>query len=257
MPDCQILVRFNSSDNSLLLYQYSKLNEFLCLCSKICKIQFNEKHANEKRRTYVYDRMTPFRAEWTNLFQEVKRMEDTLEVAAMISVDVETTGPAPGLYSLLSIGACTLTRPRQTFYVEIQPLNDRFVPEAMAVNRLDLADLRASGLPPQEAMGSFASWLREILLPSVPPIFVAFNAGFDWMFVNDYFHRYLGQNPFGHSALDIKSFYMGKKGVAWRQTAMDYLSRRYLENRTLSHHALQDALDQAELFEAMLADRAA
>ncbi len=184
-------------------------------------------------------------------------MEDVLEVAAMISVDVETAGPAPGLYSLLSIGACTLTRPRQTFYVEIQPQNDCFVPKAMAVNRLDLADLRARGLPPQEAMDNFASWLRETLSPSTPPIFVAFNAAFDWMFVNDYFHRYLGQNPFGHSALDIKSFYMGKQGVTWRQTAMDYLSRRYLENRTLAHHALQDALDQAELFEVILADHAA
>lgn len=183
-------------------------------------------------------------------------MESVLEITTMISVDVETAGPAPGLYSLLSIGACTFSRPRRTFYVELQPVSDRVLPEAMEVNRLRLADLQKSGLPPAEAMARFASWLQEALAPGVRPVFVAFNAAFDWMFVNDYFYRYLGHNPFGHSALDIKSFYMGKKGVAWSQTSMEPLSKRYLQNRRLSHHALQDALDQAELFEAMLADRA-
>ncbi len=86
-------------------------------------------------------------------------MEDVLEVAAMISVDVETAGPAPGLYSLLSLAPVPLPAAANV-YVEIQPQNDCFVPKAMAVNRLDLADLRARGLPPQEAMDNFASWLR-------------------------------------------------------------------------------------------------
>ena len=27
------------------------------------------------------------------------------------------------------------------------------------------------------------------------------------MFVNDYFHRFLGRNPFGHAALDLKAFF--------------------------------------------------
>jgi hypothetical protein len=31
-------------------------------------------------------------------------------------------------------------------------------------------------------------------------IFVAFNAPFDWMYINEYFQRYLGENPFGHSS---------------------------------------------------------
>ena len=72
------------------------------------------------------------------------------------------------------------------------------------------------------------------------------------MFVNDYFHRFLGMNPFGHSAVDIKSFYMGSKGVPWKQTGMNTVSAEYLENRQLSHHALKDAMDQGELFRKML-----
>lgn len=41
------------------------------------------------------------------------------------------------------------------------------------------------------------------------PVFVGFNAGFDWSFVNWYFLRFLGENPFGFAPLDIKSYYMG------------------------------------------------
>jgi hypothetical protein len=50
------------------------------------------------------------------------------------------------------------------------------------------------------------------------PVFVGFNAAFDWSFVNYYFQRYLGENPFGFAALDIKSLYMGATGCAWEET---------------------------------------
>jgi inhibitor of KinA sporulation pathway (predicted exonuclease) len=83
---------------------------------------------------------------------------------------------------------------------------------------------------------------------------VAFNAPFDWMFVNDYFHRYIGQNPFGHSAIDIKAFFMGMAGVSWEETAMRRIVTRYSNTRKLTHHALQDAVDQARLFRNMLGE---
>jgi hypothetical protein len=67
------------------------------------------------------------------------------------------------------------------------------------------------------------------------------------MFVNDYFHRFLGRNPFGHAALDIKALYMGSAGVSWGETGWRTVASRYLENRHLTHHALSDAVDQAEI----------
>jgi DNA polymerase III epsilon subunit-like protein len=103
-------------------------------------------------------------------------------------------------------------------------------------------------------MGRFDSWLATLVPPGVEPVFVGFNAPFDWMFVNDYFHRFLGRNPFGHAALDIKSFYMGLAGVQWSETTLRQVSQRYLENRPLTHHALRDALDQATIFRKMLLD---
>ena len=186
-------------------------------------------------------------------------MKEYLEecFGACVSVDVETAGPNPGQYSLLSIGACMIADPQRTFYVELQPVNDNALPSALAVSGLSLEELAERGLPPAEAMAHFESWVKAKVLPDRQAIFVAFNAPFDWMFVNDYFHRYLGHNPFGHAALDLKSFYMGLTGAHWAETSMLDAAARYLDNRQLTHHALQDALDQAELFRKMLAEAVA
>jgi ribonuclease T len=173
---------------------------------------------------------------------------------AYISVDVETAGPNPYAYALLSIGACTVFEPPNTFYLEIQPEDDNFLPEALQVSGLSLAELKEHGLPPAEAMTRFASWTAEVTPPGFTPVFVAFNAPFDWMFVNDYFHRFLGRNPYGHSALDLKALFMGLTGSRWHKTSLADVSRHYLGERQLTHHALRDALDQAEIFRSMLAD---
>jgi hypothetical protein len=103
-------------------------------------------------------------------------------------------------------------------------------------------------------MQEFASWLEDVVPGGVQPVLVAFNAPFDWMFVNDYFHRYLGFNPFGHAALDIKAYYMGLHGVAWAETSYREVSHRHAGQRELTHHALSDAIDEAEILEAMLAE---
>jgi DNA polymerase III epsilon subunit-like protein len=175
------------------------------------------------------------------------------EMPAYISVDVETAGPTPDQFALLSIGACTVRQPRQTFYVEIQPDRDAVDGQAMAVHGLDMEMLRKNGLPPAQALLNFEAWVHQVVPPSHRPIFVAFNAPFDWMFVHTYFIRYLGRNPFGHKALDIKAFYMGVSGQPWEKTSGSHLHRLFRQADGLTHNALQDALDQAILFENMLA----
>jgi DNA polymerase III epsilon subunit-like protein len=101
-------------------------------------------------------------------------------------------------------------------------------------------------------MAQFDTWLKEVVPAGQRPIFVAFNAPFDWMFVSEYFHRFLGHNPFGHSALDIKAYYMGLSGSTWKETAMRNVSEYLLDGRNISHNALEDAIDQAEMFERLL-----
>jgi DNA polymerase III epsilon subunit-like protein len=172
-----------------------------------------------------------------------------------ISVDVETAGPNPSQYSMLTIGACTISEHPSTFYVELRPVNMNAVPEALAISRLSMERLAERGLEPVEAMRNFEAWLKGEVPSGQRPLFVSYNAPFDWMFVNDYFHRYLGRNPFGHTALDIKAFYMGVTGVSWAETSMRIVAQRYLGDRTLTHHALRDAMDQAEIFRKLLDER--
>ena len=161
----------------------------------------------------------------------------------IVSVDVETSGSHPSEYALLSIGACTLFQPRNIFYAELVPDREREDPEAMAVHNLTMKALRKEGRPPAQALREFNRWLEQALPNDKKPLFMGFNAPFDWMFINDYFLRYTGANPFGHSALDIKSFLMGFRRVSWAQTSM-----RNLTEDPLRHNALADAEAQADIF---------
>jgi DNA polymerase III epsilon subunit-like protein len=177
-------------------------------------------------------------------------MSNTTET--FISVDVETAGPNPCTFSLLAIGACLVTDPDSCFYVEIQPVNTKATDEALAISQLNLDKLQESGLPPEDAMIQFSQWVEKVTPEDNRAVFVAFNASFDWMFVNENFHRYLGYNPFGHKALDIKAYYMGMRGIPWSETSWEPIANRYLDDRPLKHKALQDAKDQAEVFCQML-----
>jgi len=174
------------------------------------------------------------------------------EMPAYISVDVETAGTTPDEYALLSIGACTIGKLRKTFYVELQPDKPNYDPRSMAIHGLNPDDLAQNGLPPGEALVGFENWLQIVVPATHKPIFVAFNAPFDWMFVADYFHRYLKRNPFGHSALDIKALYMGASGKSWANTSGEILRPLFLAHTPLSHQALQDAIEQAVIFEHIL-----
>jgi DNA polymerase III epsilon subunit-like protein len=179
-------------------------------------------------------------------------MDTLLETEAYICVDVETSGPIPGDFSMLSIGACTIYEPRKTFYIELKPVNQNSTDEAVSIHKLSLEHLMEGGVSPKEALVHFEEWIINEAAPNRQPLFVAFNAGFDWMFVNYYFHHWVGRNPFGHAAIDIKAFYMGMAGVPWSQTSWRFISPKYMPEYHLTHHALQDALDQADIFKKML-----
>jgi ribonuclease T len=180
---------------------------------------------------------------------------DSSQKEHYFSVDVETAGPAPSRYSLLSIGACLVSDPTVKFYVELQPVTDAYTDEAIEISRLDLARLRENGFPPQDAMKMFADWIAQHVPEGTTPVFVAFNAPFDWMFVADYFHRYLGHNPFGHKAIDIKAYFMGLHNLPMSRTGYEKITRHYDIQDSLPHNALEDALIQAQIFRAMLKEQ--
>ncbi|MDE1819912.1 MAG: 3'-5' exonuclease [Euryarchaeota archaeon] len=175
----------------------------------------------------------------------------------VISVDIEASGPIPGEYSMVSLGACWLSEVSKTFYVELQPLpGSKADPDAMRVNGLDLSKLEAEGVEPAEAMRRFGRWVREVL--PARPVFASFGT-FDWMFVRWYMVKFLteeeGANLFGPNSLDMKSFWMGAGGTDWRGTRKGNLPSHLRSGRKHTHNALDDAIEQAELFRRMLAKR--
>lgn len=165
-----------------------------------------------------------------------------------ISVDVETAGPIPGEYSLLTIGACQVDKPDKTFTCELKPITLNADPKALEVTGLSLTRLQLEGLEPQQAMREFNQWLQSLTDTESDIVFVGFNAPFDWSFINYYFHRYLGENPFGFAALDIKSMYMGATNSTWRQTRSSEITKHLQPTLAGDHDALHDAQYQAELF---------
>ena len=169
-----------------------------------------------------------------------------------IIIDIETAGPSPHNFAMLSLGASTIGPNNQTFYIELKPDLPSFTDEAMKVNGLDLEHLYKEGENAEEAMKAFEGWIKKVTPPGYAPVFTAFNAPFDWMFVNTYFHRYLGYNPFGHKALDIKALFMGLHHVDFAETSHHNICEHYGLKTSLSHHALEDAVQEAQLLKMIV-----
>ena len=184
---------------------------------------------------------------------------------AYISADIEADGPIPGPYSMLSLGMCIAGeqdasgtfRPIQPesarFYRELKPISDRFEQgalDAIAGSGIDRERLKTEGADPADAMTEAARWVLD-LADGRRPVFVGWPMGYDWMFLTWYFHSFseIG-SPFSFaSALDMKTMvYVGTHRV------LDELGKRHLPEEVVpkrphTHHALDDAIEQAELFQ--------
>jgi hypothetical protein len=168
-----------------------------------------------------------------------------------ISVDAEMSGPAPGIYSMLSIGATVVGRKEDTFYAELKPLNMNFVPEALAVAGFSLKELDKSGRDPKEAINSFATWVQAVS-GDKKAVFVSFGTS-DWLFVKWYLVNFGHADLFGPNSVDMKSYYMGMEDVDWRSTKKDRIKKELLRSDNKhTHNALDDAKEQADIFSNFL-----
>ena len=176
----------------------------------------------------------------------------TVKKEIFISVDIEASGPIPGKYSLLSIGACLVSDTDVNFSCELKPTTSEFIPAALEITGLTLEELKDRGLQPREAMLAFNQWIDQVTPLNDIPVFVGLNAPFDWSFVNYYFHVYLGENPFGFSALDIKALFMGRLETSWSESKSSHMTKILDVPMTANHNALKDAIFQANLFSAII-----
>lgn len=172
-----------------------------------------------------------------------------------VSVDVETSGPRIGFHSMLQIGACVVGDVNRTFDALLQPISKHADTQAMDVVGKTLEYFDQHGTAPDVVMCDFGAWVRLVACDR-NPVFVGFNAAFDWGFVHWYLLTYGdAPNPFGYAPLDIKSYYAGLTGCSWEETRSSRISDRFKSEKPHTHDALADALEQAEMFRLMLESR--
>ena len=156
---------------------------------------------------------------------------------AYIMVDIESDGPIPGDYSMISFGAVLVDEPLdKTFYGRLKPISDRYIPEALAVSGHSREETLTFE-DPQKVMLDFAEWIKATCKDH--PIFISDNNGFDWMFICWYFHHFIGKNPFGYSSQNLGSLY---KGIV-KDTTQNF---KHLRKTKHTHHPVDDAKGNAE-----------
>lgn len=176
------------------------------------------------------------------------------------SADVETDGPIPGEFSMLSFAlvyagafdGSHFDRPRDYgthFYRELRPISNRFEPEALKVNGLNRDLLIAKGSDPTETMTEAATWVRS-LSGKGRPVLVAYPLSFDWSWMYWYFVRFSREgSPFNHSScFDVKTAFALKAGVPIAAAGQSRVEAALRPHTPHTHHALADAVEQAQLF---------
>ncbi len=175
-----------------------------------------------------------------------------------VSTDIEADGPIPGPFSMLSVGSAAYTEDGafiDSWSVNLETLPGasthpdtmswwRTQPKAWKACR---QDLRA----PKEAMAEYAAWLDG--LPGVP-VFVAYPAGVDFTWVYWYLMHFVGRSPFSFAALDMKTLAMILLRRDFHDSTKRNMPRRWFNEKLHRHVALEDAIEQGDLFINMLAE---
>lgn len=154
-----------------------------------------------------------------------------------VMVDVETDGPIPADYSMICFGAVVVDSVLdKRFYGQLHPISEQWIPESLAVSGFTREQtLRFDA--PQKVMQEFDNWIKTA--SKGKPLLISDNNGFDWQFINYYFHHFLGRNPFGHSSTNLGSLY---KGLV-KDSSLNF---KHLRKTTHTHHPLDDAIGNAE-----------
>lgn len=163
-----------------------------------------------------------------------------------IVVDVESDGPIPVEFSMISFGAVVVNpRMNQTFYGTVKPISENWIPEALAVSGHSREDCLKFERP-EIVIPKFCEWLDKIKRVDGRLTFVSDNNGFDWQFINYYLYKYSGRNPFGFSSRRIGDIYSGLKNDLGAQSKW-----KGLRKTAHTHNPVDDAKGNAEALIAL------
>lgn len=176
-------------------------------------------------------------------------MKKNKTISSKIIVDIESDGPVPGLYSMVSFGAVLIQNSeiKSTFYGKTKPLDGAsWIPDALAISGHS-RDEHLTFDDPKDVMINFYNWIVSNTgyisgKRNTRPLFFSDNNGFDWSFINYYFVRYLGHdsNPFGHTSRNICDIYKGFINNMRKNP-------KHLGTTKHTHHPVDDATRMAEI----------
>jgi 3' exoribonuclease, RNase T-like len=176
-----------------------------------------------------------------------------------VSVDIETDGPAPGLNSMLALGAAAFAGDGTELGTWYEPLERlpgaRQHPETMAWWKTQpeaWAEVTRFPVQPEHAIPDFVAWCET--LPG-KPVAVGWPIAFDFAFINHYCWYFTNRNPLGFGGLDIRSYANGLAGYASYQ-GLPEKELRALAGPVATadlhpHVAIDDAIEQGRLFMAL------
>ncbi len=164
-----------------------------------------------------------------------------------VVIDVESDGPCPGRYNMISFALISLADPARGFLGEVAPIVPHAgIAEARAVSGITF-ERQQFFAPPKQVMAEARAWLNE-LTGGRRPIFWSDNPAYDWQFWNWYCHMYLGENPAGFSARRIGDLDAGRRGDPLNTNG--WKKRRETPH---THNPLDDARGNAEALRWILA----
>jgi hypothetical protein len=153
-------------------------------------------------------------------------------------VDVESDGPIPHKYSMISFGAVKVDLSlSHTFYGKTKPISEEYIEEALLISCPSREEHETYD-DPKEVMLNFKNWIESVN-SNGRPTFVSDNLAYDWQFINYYFHYFTGSNPFGFSGRRIGDLYAGL-------VKNTFSKWKHLRKTSHTHHPVDDAKGNAE-----------
>lgn len=180
-----------------------------------------------------------------------------------LSIDVEASGPFPGLFSLVSIGAVVVRSQKDgiwavdediTFYEEMKHLpRAKELEAATNIHGLTREYLDEHGRDPGVVIEEFADFLDSLNRKYKKVTPAAWPASFDSPYVGWYLQYFLDENPLGWSCFDIPSFGMGLF-QCHRNALRNLMKKAGIEfgKNPDPHNALADAIEQGQTLAQLL-----
>ena len=97
----------------------------------------------------------------------------------------------------------------------------------------------------EKTFTEFNDWIKENNIKG-RPTFISDNPAYDWQWINFYFWKYQGSNPFGHSARRIGDYWAGLTNNFYDTTS--WKKHRITKH---DHHPVHDALGNVEAVKYM------